>query len=121
MPISRCNTVGFRLTLGLALVIVTLFALTPQPPSLPPVPLADKWAHLATYLVLAFLVDVSWPERGFGPAKWGFLLAYGILIELLQSQIPNRLFSLADVVANAAGIALYAFVVFRMLRARGVR
>lgn len=121
MPISRCNTVGFRLTLGLALVIATLFALNPQPPTLPAVPLADKWAHLATYVVLAFLVDASWPDRGFDLAKWGFLLAYGILIELLQSQIPNRFFSPADVAANAAGIALYAFLVLRLLRAQGIR
>jgi len=121
MPISRCNTVGFRLTLGLALLVATLFMLTPQPVALPEGVLADKWAHLATYLLLAFLVDASWPERDFDLPKWGFLLAHGVVIELLQTQIPNRLFSLGDLAANAAGIGLYAFVIFRVLRARGIR
>ncbi len=121
MPISRCNTVGFRLLLGLALLIATWAALTPQPVALPAIPLADKWTHLATYLVLAFLVDGSWPERGFDAPKWLALLLYGVAIELIQSQIPNRFFSPADVVANAAGIALYGLLVFRVLRARGIR
>ena len=116
MPISRCNTVGFRLILGLALLLATWFALTPQPVALPEVALADKWAHLATYLVLAFLVDASWPEHGFHLPKWGALFAYGLVIELLQAQIPNRMFDLGDLVANAVGIGIYAFAVMHLLR-----
>lgn len=121
MPISRCDTAGFRLLLGLVLVAFTALALLPQPVALPDAPFADKWAHLAAYLVLAFLVDASWPERGFDLPKWGALLGYGIVIELLQSQIPSRMFSVGDIAANLAGIALYAFVVFRVLRAGGIR
>ena len=121
MAISRCDTAGFRLLLGLALLIATWFALTPQPVGLPQVPFADKWAHIATYLLLAFLADASWPEREFDLSKWALLLGYGLLIELIQSQIPTRFFSLADLAANAAGIALYAFLVFRALRAQGIR
>jgi VanZ family protein len=121
MAISRTDTLGLRLLLGLALSLATWFALTPQPVTLPEVALADKWAHLATYLLLAFLVDASWPEPGFDWRKWGFLLAYGILIELIQVQLPNRFFSLADIVANATGIALYGFLIVPLLRACGIR
>ena len=122
MAISRCDCAGFRLLLGLALVIATWAALTPQPVALPPnLPLADKWAHLLTYIVLAFLVDASWPNRVFDRRKWLILLAYGLFIELCQSQIPGREFSLADLLANATGILIYALGVLRTLRAIGVR
>ena len=121
MPISRCDCAGFRLTLGLALVVVTYLSLTPQPPGLPDVPMSDKLAHFGTYAVLAFLVDASWPERGFTREKWLALFTYGLLIELLQAQIPNRFFSIADLAANMAGVASYAFLVLGRLRAWGVR
>ena len=121
MPISRCDCAGYRLVLGLALVIATWFALIPQPIPLHDVPFGDKWAHLLTYLVLAFLVDASWPDRGFDHRKWLPLLGYGLLIELAQSQIPNREFSLADLLANAAGILVYAAALLRTLRLIGIR
>ena len=121
MPISRCDSAGFRLLLGLAFVIATWLALTPKPVALPDIALADKWAHLLTYVVLAFLVDASWPEQDFDWRKWTFLLGYGVLIELVQSQIPNRYFSLGDIAANAVGIALYAVAVQRALRLGGIR
>jgi len=115
MTASRTNATGFQLLFGLALLTAAGFALTPEPVALPQVALADKWAHLATYLLLAFLADASWPERGFDGQKWVLLLGYGVLIELTQSQIPNREFSLADMLANASGIALYSFLLRRAL------
>ena len=121
MPITRCDCAGIRILLGLALVITTWLALTPQPVALPDAPMMDKWAHLAAYLVLAFLVDSSWPERGFDWPKWGFLLAYGLVIELVQSQIPNRMLSVGDLAANAAGIALYGLAVLWLLRRWDIR
>lgn len=121
MSISEREKPGFRLLLGLALAVATWFALNPDPVALPEGISMDKLAHLAAYIVLAFLVDASWPERGFDLHKWTFLLVYGLVIELIQSQIPNRMFSIADLVANAAGIALYAFVLLRSLRSAGLR
>ena len=50
--------------------------------------------------------------------KWGPLLAYGLAIELLQSQIPNRLFSIGDLAANAAGLALYALLALALRKSR---
>ena len=121
MPITPCNCAGFRLLLGLTLVIVTWVSLTPKGAPLPAVPLADKWAHLLTYTLLAFLVDASWPETGFDWRKWAALIGYGLAIELIQGQIPNRMFSLGDLLANAAGIAVFALLVLprhRKLRLR---
>ena len=121
MAISRCDCAGLRILLGLALLITTWAALTPAPLALPDAPLADKWVHLAAFVALSFLVDASWPERTFDLPKGGFLLGYGVLLELAQSQVPGRMFSLADILADLAGIALYAVVLRRALRAAGVR
>jgi len=118
---SRASAASYRLAFGLALITAAGFTLTPEPVPLPQVPQADKWAHLATYLTLAFLADASWPERGFDWRKWALLIGYGMLIELAQSQIPNRDFSTADMLANTAGIALYEFFARRALRAMGTR
>ena len=107
--------------LGLTLTLVTWLALTPQPVPMTPGLMLDKWSHLLAFLILAFLADASWPDRPFNLGKWGFLVAYGIALELIQMQIPNRVFDGADIVANVLGVGLYAFVVIRLLRATGYR
>jgi VanZ family protein len=112
---------GFRLLFGSSLLIASWFALNPQPPSVLDGHSIDKLAHVATFLVLAWLIDQGWPKRGFDLSKWSFLMTYGLLIELLQSQIPNRLFSLADLLANGVGILMYVVLVLPLLLARGLR
>ena len=121
MPINRCDRAGFRLLLGLTLTLVTWLALTPQPVPMSPGLMLDKWSHLAAFLVLAFLADASWPDRPFDLGKWAPLVGYGVVLELIQMQIPNRMFDGADIVANMLGVGLYAFVVMRLLRALGYR
>ena len=110
-----------RQLLALAVAVTTWASLMPDPIPLPDGPQMDKWAHLAAYVVLATLVDFSWPDRGFDLSKWAGLLGYGIAIELIQSQVPNRMLSIADLAANATGIALYAFLAIKVLRTLGLR
>ena len=121
MAISRCNTAGFRLLLGLALVIVTWLVLTPRPVPMPDQVGADKWAHLLAFTVLAYLADASWPSRGFDALKWVPLGGYAIALESLQMWVPNRFFELWDIAANLLGIALYALVLTRLFRSVGLR
>lgn len=121
MPISRCDSAGFRLLLGLALLISTWLALSPRPIELPPGMLLDKWAHLLTFAALALLADASWPDKGFDWRKWGPLLIYGAGIELLQSYIPSRMAEAGDMLANTLGLALYGFVLVPGLRAVRLR
>lgn len=121
MPISRCDCAGYRLLLGLTLMIVTWLALTPQPPTLQADLMLDKWSHMLAFVVLAFLVDASWPDRTFDPAKWIPLFLYGVALEAIQMQIPNRIFDVADVGANAIGILLYAVAGVRLLKRFGMR
>ena len=122
MPITPSHRVtALRLTLGLALLTTTWLSLRPQPAPLPDVAFADKWAHALTYLLLAALIDASWPNRSFDIRKWGTLFAFGLLIELVQSQIPNRMFSIGDLVANAAGMLFYAALILRAMRVWNIR
>ena len=121
MPISRCNCAGFRLLLGLALVVITWLALRPDPePIVTDLPV-DKFMHLAAFLALALLADISWPDRGFVTAKWAALMVYGVAIELAQTAIPGRFFDLADIAADATGLVVYGLVALPVLRRIGVR
>ncbi len=63
----------------------------------------DKFDHLAAFAALAVAAVLGWRRP-----IWTFLglLAYGVLIELVQSQIPGRTAEAADVAADALGIAL---------------
>lgn len=121
VAITRCDSAGLRILLGLALLMGTWLSLSPAPLPLPEVALADKCAHLVAFVLLAFLIDGSWPERGFDLPKWGSLLGYGVLIELLQTQVPNRVLSLGDIFADAAGLLLYGLVLLHGLRATRIR
>lgn len=121
MPITRCNSAGFQILLGLALLVVTLLMLDPQPPQVLEYRFVDKLAHAATFCGLAFLADAGWPERTFDRTKFFWLISYGVLTEVLQHFVPNRMFSGADVAADAVGIMLYALAVLPLLRYLRVR
>jgi len=105
---SASMTKWFRLLLVLALLLVTWLALTPSLPALPGQ--SDKLGHLLAFFGLAFLADFSFPKRGFDAAKYLPLLTYGLVIELLQSTLPSRFGSVADLLADGAGLALYVLL-----------
>jgi VanZ family protein len=89
-----------------ALGTLTWLSLAPQE-RLPPINLWDKLAHAVAFAVLATLIHAGWP-RARQAALWGTLVAFGLLMEVLQIPAPGRNFSLLDLVADAAGIAAYA-------------
>ena len=64
----------------------------------------DKANHLLAFSVMALLGMRAFPGRK--TAVFAGLLAYGILIEVLQSFTPSRSADWHDVVADAAGLAL---------------
>lgn len=96
----------WRGLLALLFVTITWLALTPAPP-----PAAglnwDKANHLLAFGALAFVgVWALWPQ----PQQWGKLsavmLAYGIAIEIAQSQMPPREADGMDVLADSLGVLL---------------
>jgi VanZ family protein len=105
---TRTQIITFRLVLLAALAVITHLATTPQ--QYPLVKhISDKANHILAFYVLALLIDFSFPKTSVRIAKVIGLLAYGILIEVIQSFIPNRMPSLLDLVADGIGIASYWF------------
>jgi len=66
---------------------------------------SDKVNHVIAFLELTILIRLAWPELR---AVWFVpgLLGFGLGIELIQANLPYREFSLADVAADGAGIAI---------------
>lgn len=96
---------GLWLLLGLLLLGAVLFLALMPGSDAPDVGLSDKLLHLLTFAVLMVWFAGLVPER----RHWQLalvLLAYGIMIELLQAQTPDRHAEVADVVADGAGILL---------------
>jgi VanZ family protein len=99
-------------SLGFALLaLITALSLLPiRGPDLD-LPNSDKLNHALAYSVLMLyfgqLVGGGWRRR---LAVAAGLLAYGIAIELLQSQLPPRTAELADLAANIGGMAIGALL-----------
>ncbi|MGV6827731.1 MAG: VanZ family protein [bacterium] len=106
---SNCNTVGFRLMLGVAVLLTTILAITPQPEMIVE-DFNDKLGHIIAFVLLAFLTDGAWPGKQLYWQKGLGLFGYGVLLECLQYFVPTRFFSLLDMVANGTGIMLYGLV-----------
>lgn len=69
---------------------------------------ADKWVHLAIFLVLAGLGVRAWRQGWERQQLFLGLLLMAFVTESLQHFIPGRSASLGDVVADAAGTLLVA-------------
>ena len=104
----------FRLALGFSLLLITWLAVLPSDTPLPGQ--TDKLGHMLAFLLLAFLADFSFPGRRFDAVKIAPLLGYGLGLELLQSTLPHRIGSGADLLADAAGLLLYALLLPRLHR-----
>lgn len=63
----------------------------------------DKWAHAITFCFLAIWFAGQYRKRAYWRIGVG-LLAYGVLIELLQRLVGYRSAEWLDVTADAAGI-----------------
>jgi len=88
-------------------------------------PGSDKFWHFIAYAVLGFFGFSAYRDRLPAMPLIALLFLYGVLMELLQALIPNRVMSGLDMVANGGGIAigvaaaaLVLFVFSLMLRRR---
>lgn len=86
-------------------VLAIGFLATTENPYPIPSSSSDKLNHLIAFVELTILTRLAWPELRaiwFAPA----LLGFGLGIEIIQANLPYREFSLADLAADGAGIAL---------------
>ena len=78
----------------------------------------DKVAHFLCYGLFAMLAYRLNPRRPVFPVLCLGIIAYGGLLEYGQSLTPDRTMSLADFLANTAGVvagSLFARIAHRLL------
>lgn len=66
---------------------------------------SDKIVHVGCYLLLGFLAAMSQPTHRTRFAAAAAMVGLGILIEIIQGQLPWRSFEWMDIVANTVGAA----------------
>jgi VanZ family protein len=71
---------------------------------------ADKFLHASAFFVLSFLLNRSSSSVSKRVRNMISLLAFGILIEILQSFTGYREVSVGDVLADLIGILLFQLV-----------
>jgi VanZ family protein len=102
LPAWALQPAPWRVLLLVLLAVVSWFAFMPVQFRDGALPL-DKARHLMAFAVLAWVAMQAFAAtRRVALA----LLAYGVFIELVQSQIPGRMASGADLAADAVGIGL---------------
>ena len=104
---------AWRLAFVLSLASVLLLSLAPATPASLTTGW-DKTTHLLGFAVLGLLGLWSYPGRTVTVLLG--LLAYGGLIEVLQSLTPYRLAEWADLLADALGLLLGAVLARLFLR-----
>ena len=82
----------------------------PLPEVKPAIPHLDKIAHLAMYGVFAYFLARNFAtseqkalESNFRLFAVALAFIYGIMLELLQNEMPSRTASIMDAFANGAG------------------
>lgn len=116
---------AWRVLAVVTLVSISWLAFTPNPP--PAADLGwDKANHFTAFGTLAFLGMQCLRPRA-SRALWvlAAAFAFGVLIELVQSQIPGRDADAQDVVADmigaGVGLAVHALAVWAVSRIFGFR
>lgn len=102
--------------LALLLLAVAWLAFSPAPP--PQVDTGwDKANHALAFLVLAVLAELAlWPRPARHWLSAAGLLAYGALIEVVQSRLPARSAEWSDLAADAVGITIGLLLAAPLLR-----
>ena len=79
----------------------------------------DKVGHFIAFFVLALCVDFATSLNRI--ASIITLVVYGIIVELVQSYIPGREASVADIFADSAGVIAYYLLIVNSERLKRFR
>ena len=105
----QVTKLSFRIILGISVVLIS--ALSIQEIDIKSsISLSDKLLHLFCFL---YLTIISWLSRIIYKELWLYVivLAYGILIEIIQIYIPYRSFEFLDIFADFFGILVGSFFI----------
>lgn len=110
MKLSRTTIHTFRFLLFITLIVVTFLATSSLEFTIVP-STYDKLSHFVAFFVLALLMDFSFPGSSFNVIKVVFLVSYSFSLEIIQHLLPQRMFSLFDIVADIVGLAAYGMFI----------
>lgn len=109
------SVTAWRWLLAIAMLALLVLSLMPQSPSMPSTGW-DKSNHMLGFAVLAVLGHGACPGR-----TWAVLLgllAYGGLIEVLQSFTPDRMAEWGDLLADGVGLLIGKACALLLIRGR---
>ena len=91
-----------RFILGISIILISILSIQEIKVE-PSINLSDKFIHFSCFL---YLTIISWLSRIIYKELWLYVivLAYGILIEIVQIYIPYRSFEFLDIFADFLGI-----------------
>src|SRR3569832_69242 len=93
-----------RMIAWLAIGIVVILSLIPQPLEIP-VTEGDKWGHAAAYAALMMWFVQLYERPAHARLGWG-LLALGICLDCSQGLTPYRMFDYYDLLADCVGVLI---------------
>ena len=94
-----------QLVFGCAVVVVGGLSLLPQE-VLPETGVWDKLEHTVAYAALCVIGAIAYPRKLARSKLLLGLVLYGVALEALQSIVPGRVASIADVSANTLGVVV---------------
>ena len=102
-----------RLILGISIVIISILSIQ-EIDFQSSVNLSDKLLHLSCFL---YLTIISWLSRIIYKELWLYVivLAYGILIEIVQGFLPYRSFEYLDIFADFVGV-IAGLIIIKILK-----
>jgi VanZ family protein len=103
--------IAARLILMVAIAVISWQATIQNGIEPPPVMNGDKILHFFAFAALTLLVDYAFPQIRFGALKIILLILYGLTIEIVQSFLPYRSASAADLLTDIVGIGAYALTI----------
>lgn len=110
------HTRTIELAIGwLFVAAIVVFSLTPDVPRMEGYTLNDKLAHFAAYGVVMAWFARLYPSLSARTGYAVFFILLGGALEFLQTLTPTRSFEVADLVADAVGVAV-GLIAVRWLR-----
>ena len=98
-----------RLILVISIVLITILSIQ-EIEIQSSINFSDKLLHFFCFL---YLIIISWLSRIINNELWLYVivLAYGILIEIIQIYIPYRSFEFLDIFADFLGVLVGNFLI----------
>ena len=110
MKLSRRHIIYYRVWLCISVGVITYLATNTSEFTFISSSY-DKINHFTAFIVLALLLDFSFPNSRFNTVKILSLIVYGFSLEIIQHFLLHRMFSLLDIGADITGLFGYGLLI----------